>query len=479
MCDPRLAMSSRPFHEGSSSDILAAMELTWSLEELARTSDEAIVRRRFDQRNLVMLLVLLIFFLIVSFGEMSSIDRRNTDVDVYIAFGNLVLVAAMLVLVRDLYRLKKAGPKGTWRVARWMRNHISATVLTYIAVQYALVLLFTRHANDWIAWAMCMPLLMLGFRMLMAELVLLHAMLLFGALIVSFVLPESNNEIHKFYIGLGVINGLTLGIELFASYRLRREVVSYWGERRAQAREQIRMRDELHYARELQLSMLPEHAPELPWADLSAISIPATEVGGDYYDYFVDGDRVALVCGDVAGHGMAAGLVLAALRSGFTLLRDSLTDPAAVLKRLHDLVAETSRRRMLVTVAVVLLDQRTRRAIVASAGHPPVIVARADGTLETLELFAPPLGVRLPVAIPQRTVDARPGDIFVLHSDGIYETRNAREEIYGLERLGNVIRRHAAESAQALRDAIVADVDQFRGSATPDDDVTVVVAKMR
>jgi hypothetical protein len=455
------------------------MDLTWSLEELARTSDDDVVRRRFDQRNLMLLLVLLVFFFVVSLIELTTNQRTNTEGDVGIAFANLVVVVVMLMFVRDVYRLKRGGTGGSWGVGRWMRKHISATVLTYVAVQYALLLAFTRSTDNWIAWAMIMPLFMLGFRMLMAELVLLHAMLAFGALVLGLTLPDNRDEIHKFYIGLGVINGLALGMELFFSYRLRKEVVSDWGERRTQAREQLRMRDELQYARELQLSMLPECAPEVPWADLCAISIPATEVGGDYYDYFVDGERVALVCGDVAGHGMASGLVLAALRSGFTLLRDSLADPAAVLKRLHDLVAETSRRRMLVTVAVVLLNQRTRRATIASAGHPPVILARADGTLETLELFAPPLGVRLPVAIPQRTLEVNPGDIFVLHSDGVYETRNDRDETYGLERLGTVIRKHTAESAEALRNAIVADVDRFRGSATPDDDVTVVVAKVR
>jgi sigma-B regulation protein RsbU (phosphoserine phosphatase) len=107
-----------------------------------------------------------------------------------------------------------------------------------------------------------------------------------------------------------------------------------------------------------------------------------------------------------------------------------------------------------------------------------VIVARADGTIDTLELWAPPLGVRLPVDIPQRTVDLRPGDVFVLHSDGIYETRNGNDETYGLERLAQVVRSNASASAEAIRNAIVGDVERFRGTSTPEDDVTVVVAKM-
>jgi sigma-B regulation protein RsbU (phosphoserine phosphatase) len=184
------------------------------------------------------------------------------------------------------------------------------------------------------------------------------------------------------------------------------------------------------------------------------------------------------VCGDVAGHGMAAGLVLSALRSGFTLLRDSLHDPAAVLRRLHDLVAQTSRRRMLVTVSVVLIDGVSRRATVASAGHPPVLLRRADGSVESIDLFAPPLGVRLPVHIPQRTLDVAPGDTFVLHSDGIYETRSAAGEDYGMERLEEIVRMHGDGSAEKLRDAIIHDVTQFRGSEEIGDDVTVVVCRL-
>lgn len=325
-------------------------------------------------------------------------------------------------------------------------------------------------------WVMMMPVLTIGFRMLMAELVLLHSMLVFGGLAMAVILGE---HLAPFYVGIFLVNLATLGVKLFFSSRMRKEVVEDFTERRSQAREQIRMRDELRYARELQLSMLPECAPRIDWVDLCATSIPATEVGGDYYDYFVADDRVALVCGDVAGHGMASGLVLSAMRSGFTLLRDSLTNPAAVLKRLHDLVAETSRRRMLVTVAVVLLDHATRRATIASAGHPPVVVAHADGTVETIDLYAPPLGVRLPVEIPQRTIDFADGDIFVLHSDGIYETLSEEGETYGIERLMEVVRGNVGLDAEALRNVILADLDGFRGRAVPEDDVTVVVAKLR
>ncbi len=438
------------------------MDLTWALEDVARTSDDAVIRRRFADRNRVWLVVLLIFFGVVSFMEAVTNERTNTPLDVLVATANFALCAFGLFLA--------------WRKNEWLRRNTNATVIAYVAVQYVLLLLFAGDAKNWVGWAVTIPLFMLGLRMPVAELVLLHGFLVATSFVTSFIAPVPGNERIPLYFAWTILNVLTCGTELFMSRRMRKTVVGEWTVRRTSAREQIRMRDELRYARELQLSMLPECAPQLDWADICSISVPATEVGGDYYDYFVEDHHIALVCGDVAGHGMSSGLVLAGLRSGFTLLRDSLHDPAAVLQRLHDLVLQTSRRRMLVTVSVVLVGPN--QATIASAGHPPVILRRAGGTVQTIDLYAPPLGVRLPVIIPQRTIDVAPGDVLVLHSDGIYETRSAAGEDYGLDRLTEVVRVHGGGTAEELRDAILTDVSTFRGTPEAADDVTIVVCRM-
>jgi serine phosphatase RsbU (regulator of sigma subunit) len=451
------------------------MDLTWSIEDVVRSSDEDAVRRRFARRNRLCLVVLLLFFLVVGLIQLAESPRHGKIVEVVVCALNVAFVAFGLFFIR----YAKEDPPAhtfTWRAGSWLFAHIHAAAIVFVAVEYTFCLWATDAADNWLGWVMTVPIFMLGFRMLVAEHALLHVYLIGGGVVMMIM----GRFPHKapIYVSMFVINAICLSVELLASRRLRREVAGEWSSRRTQAREQIRMRDELRYARELQLSMLPECAPTLDWADICSVSIPATEVGGDYYDYFVEEERIALICGDVAGHGMASGLVLAALRSGFTLLRDSLHDPAAVLTRLHDLVAQTTRRRMLVTVSVVLLDRIARTAIIASAGHPPVIVRRAGGFVETVALYAPPLGVRLPVHIPQRRLEFEPGDTFVLHSDGIYETRNAAGEAYGMERLEHVVRKHAAGDAESLRDEILRDVARFRGSVEPDDDVTVVVCRL-
>lgn len=461
------------------------MNFPWSIDEVVRTSDEDAVRRRFAQRNRVWLTFLLIIFAFASLIAAVNDSFEKTAVDVLIAVANLGVIAFGLFVMRYAAREERTGNAFFVRAGDWLRRHTNAVALAYAAAQYTISLLLAREGDGFLGWIMTFPLLMMGFRMLVPELVLLHGYLVAGALVMTMLGGEKSREM-PIYVSMLVINALALATELYLSRRMRKETVSEWTSRRTQAREQVRMRDELRYARELQLSMLPECAPDLDWADICSISVPATEVGGDYFDYFVDRTddrRVALVCVDVAGHGMASGLVLAALRSGFTLLRDSLHDPAAVLQRLHTLVAETSRRRMLVTVSVVLLDRTNNTATIASAGNPPVFIRHAgpessDPVVETINLYAPPLGVRLPVEIPQRRIDVSPGDVIVLHSDGTYETRNANEDVYGLDRIAHVIREQGGGTAEELRDALLADVAAFRGAREQDDDVTLVVCRL-
>jgi serine phosphatase RsbU (regulator of sigma subunit) len=126
---------------------------------------------------------------------------------------------------------------------------------------------------------------------------------------------------------------------------------------------------------------------------------------------------------------------------------------------------------------VLLLDRAAGRATFASAGHPPVI-ARRGGTVEAIELFAPPLGVRLPVRIPQREMPFAAGDLFVLHTDGVYEALSPAGESYGIERIEAVVRECGNASAAEVRDALIQSVERFRGGGAQTDDVTVVVARI-
>jgi sigma-B regulation protein RsbU (phosphoserine phosphatase) len=142
------------------------------------------------------------------------------------------------------------------------------------------------------------------------------------------------------------------------------------------------------------------------------------------------------------------------------------------------MIAQTSRRRMFATAAVVRLERASGRAIIASAAHPPLIVRRS-GLVEAVELFAPPLGVRLPHRVPSTEMTFGSGDVFVLHSDGVYESQNPAGESYGLDRIVQVLQNAGKADAEAIRDSILRDVESFRAGRAQQDDMTVVVALVR
>src|SRR5271169_6463610 len=120
-----------------------------SIEDVVATSDEMVVRRRFDGRNLIWLTVLLALFLCVSLIELTSNLREHTTADVMIAASNVVLVLLLGFVLRDVYRAgKKEGVTGLWGLGRWMRRHITGTAVAYLLVQFTLLAAFARKGEE-------------------------------------------------------------------------------------------------------------------------------------------------------------------------------------------------------------------------------------------------------------------------------------------------------------------------------------------
>ncbi len=238
------------------------------------------------------------------------------------------------------------------------------------------------------------------------------------------------------------------------------------------------MRGELDDARTLQLAMLPSSLPTLPWLDISAICIPASEVGGDYYDALtLDDGRLAVVVADVAGHGMSSGMVLASMRGGLYVLRDELDDPVRAITRLGRMLQSVS-GRMFVTFQLAIVDPAAGEINVISAGHPPLIVADAGGTSTFLGHPAPPLGTGLPASPTEDRRNLSPGDILVMYSDGLIETVDHHGDALGFERLAEHIERLASDAeARQIRDGLLSRVASYKGDGEQADDMTIVVLK--
>ncbi len=238
---------------------------------------------------------------------------------------------------------------------------------------------------------------------------------------------------------------------------------------------------ELALAREVQQNLLPDAITARPGVEIASFFEPSAAIGGDYFDVLDrPGGRFGLVMADVAGHGLAAGLRMAMVKSAFELMAEEGRPAEEVLERLHRLLRRRSGERSLVTLAFVDFDPSTGELELINAGHPPCYIARADGSVE--ELMAPgmPLGM-LAGRYGRASARLASGDAMVLLSDGIVESRNGADEQFGYERTRAALTSDGAGSgdAEALLARLLAQVRAFCGPQAVDDDRTVMVLAYR
>jgi len=244
--------------------------------------------------------------------------------------------------------------------------------------------------------------------------------------------------------------------------------------------ERERQRVELETARRIQSSILPELPPRLAGVDIAHAYLPASEVGGDFYDVLaLEDGRLAIAVGDVAGHGVSSGLIMSMAKSALAVQVTFNPEVAAVFNTLNRTVFQTARKRLLATLCYALLDPRRLELVYASAGHLFPYRITAAGRVESLESIAYPLGVRGELNVEARTSRLTPGDTLFLFSDGLIEARReGTEELFGFERLEESLARHAGRGVEGLRDGVLGDVALFTAGAPREDDQTIVVLRL-
>ncbi len=333
-------------------------------------------------------------------------------------------------------------------------------------------------------WYLALAVLAARLRLAVGEQVALlgtlYALLAVRVVLVNTVLLRQRPPVGEL-VGFAVVGLVVLAAATGFAYRDRRRFLLRFRAETSRHRERLRMKQELEHARSIQLSMLPRAAPEPGWLDIAALSLPATEVGGDYYDYFqLAPDRLAVVVGDVTGHGVASGLVLSGVRAGLNLLEGDMHEPAAVLARVNRMVKRISPPRLLMTMGLVLLDRERREVVVVTAGHPPVLHLRAaEGRLDELGRGALPLGALADTTYAEVRAGLAPGDLLLAYSDGVVEAVDPSGEQLGWERLRRALVEAAAgPRARDVRDALLRAVWEWKGEAEQVDDVTMVVVRV-
>lgn len=455
-----------------------------TLLELANVSADQAVASRFDEENFRKMRWVLVFFTLAAAGASIGVAIEDPRRLVVLVPTLAYFLGFFFALRR--HRLGRGPDQGRDAFLEPLRRnlvaHPRASVVVLLVVAPLALLLAALGSDGLLPLVSMAAYLTIPFRLRPSERFLAHgavAMSLLLGLLVGLPISEKTEDAQGTVGGVIANHVFALAIGLGTTRRLRREILAGFSVAQQNAREQLRMRQELDYAREIQLAMLPADCPPQGWLDICSYSNPATEVGGDYYDYFpLAGGRLAVVVGDVAGHGMASGLLLAGVRSCLTILAAELDDPLVVLGKLDLMVRQTARRRMLVTLAIVVLDPARRRATIANAGHPPILLARTSGVQE-ISLPSLPLGTQLAPRFGVSEVDVAEGDVLLLHSDGLYEGEDPRGEPYGLDRLAASLARVPRDCAAiATREVILADFAAFQDQAPQRDDLTFLVVKV-
>ena len=241
--------------------------------------------------------------------------------------------------------------------------------------------------------------------------------------------------------------------------------------------ERERVKAEIDAANRIQAALLPLDAPDLAGASVASHYGAATEIGGDYFDFLkVASGEIGIAFGDVSGHGLTSGIVMAMAKSALLVQVDYDPAPRAVLDVLNEIVIKTSPRRTMMTFFFGLLDLRAQTLRFSSAGHlDPYVYRVATGKMETLSSWGFPLGVRRRDPFREHTVEFQSGDRLVLYSDGLIEAVDDDGEPFGFDRFEHVIASNAHLSADEIKKALLTAVRKFTRNRPPEDDQTLVV----
>jgi len=248
-----------------------------------------------------------------------------------------------------------------------------------------------------------------------------------------------------------------------------------------QSIEKQRMEQELLVAQQMQRKLLPGNLPKSEAYEIAAVSVPAYEVGGDYYDILpLENGSIGVVVGDVSGKGASAALYMAQVKGIFQSLGTYIHQPGDLLRRMNSTLCRNTDKKFFVSLLYGLLDTTSGSLVFSRAGHCPLLhISGAESR------FIKPRGMGLGLnntspfaeSLEETRLQLHPDDLIVLYTDGITEAKNAAGEEYDQERLASIVERYKPFRTDEIVSAIVSDVKQFRDTMEAEDDMTVLVLR--
>jgi hypothetical protein len=317
----------------------------------------------------------------------------------------------------------------------------------------------------------------LGFDLLAAT-----TALFFGCILTA-VLPlqsvASGGLSQQIVVAIAIPLLATLGLAV-AGLVTRREIVYSYEDLAPHVKrivERERVKAEIDAANRIQAALLPIESPTVSGASFSSHYQAATEIGGDYFDFLEQPNgEIGIAFGDVSGHGLTSGIVMAMAKSALLVQVDNDASPRSVMNVLNDIVIRTAPRRILMTFFFGLLDPRSQTLRFSSAGHlDPYVFRASTGRIESLSSWGFPLGVRRREPFREHTVEFSSGDRLILYSDGLIEAIDDDGDPFGFDRFEQTIVSNGRRTAEEIKRALLAAVRKFTRNRPPDDDQTLVV----
>ncbi len=245
----------------------------------------------------------------------------------------------------------------------------------------------------------------------------------------------------------------------------------------AQIVEKERLERELQVAAEIQVSILPGELPQSQHYSFGALMKPARMVGGDFYDLFsMDAGRTGIVIGDVADKGMPSAIFMA--RAHALIMAEAMHggDPGEILRRVNTHLIHLKQTDLFVTVLLGILEAESGKFCYARAGHELPLIKSAQGSvMAPAHDTGQPVGLFDKILLDEQCIHIQPGETLLLYSDGLTDCCNPGGEAFGQARVRQVLGRLPASGGQPLCDALLGALQEYRGSATQDDDITIVV----
>ncbi len=244
-------------------------------------------------------------------------------------------------------------------------------------------------------------------------------------------------------------------------------------------KERTLLENDLELSQKVQRALLPQSVPEIRGLEVAAFSQPARIVGGDYFDFvrMKDGSH-AIVIADVMGKGMPASMLMASLQASLHIIAPESVEPADVVARLNHLFCHNIRLTKFVTLFLARYDESTRILTYCNAGHNPPLVHRANGSIEAMLPTGAAIGLVEQARFSQGTITFRPGDRILLYTDGVVESMNREEDLFGQERLEKLLRENSGVSAHKMIGSLKEQLQKFSGVSTPMDDTTIIAVSV-